>query len=108
MQHNPGIPQRRAKPYFYLGAVGLLIGAVTIALLQKHAEKTATIAAASGGNVQKHIGDAGGWALVSLVTVAAGIVAWGIAARRGETPRRGWMPMIILLSLYALLELLMV
>ena len=58
--------------------------------------------------MQQAIQDARQWGVVSVVTVAVAILSWSIAIWRRETQRWTWVPVVLLLSFYVLLELMMV
>ena len=99
---------RQVGHIFYFAAISLLIAAIVVTFIQKQRENAVAIAEATGGNVQQAIQDARHWGVASVVTVAVAVLSWGIAIWRRETHRWAWVPVVLLLSFYVLLELMMV
>lgn len=104
---NATAPQKAGR-IFYVATVALLLMAIAITFIQKQRESAVAIAGATRGNVQQVVQEAKYWAILSLATVSLAILLWGIAIWRREKHRWAWVPVVVLLSLYVLLELMMV
>ncbi len=112
---NAALPKKRRV--FYFVAIILLMAAVVAACIQtKHESAAARIKAqqiVAGANasadasVQQAIQEAKCWCFASMATVALAILAWGAAVWRRENHRWVWVPCVVLLILYVLLELVM-
>jgi hypothetical protein len=108
------------RHWFYRAAVLLLLVGVTAAILQKEREGAVAKAGAARiaaraeateeykSNVQHFTQAAEHWMMLSLAATFLAIVSWCIAIWRRENHRWVWVPVVVLLSLYVLLELMMV
>jgi hypothetical protein len=108
------------RRWFYGLAMLLLWVAVAAAFQQKGRESSVAITSAlriasgkketdeSRTNVQQIIQDAGRWQMLSVAAVLLAIVSWGIALWRREHSRWVRVCLVVLLTLYVMLELMMV
>ena len=96
------------RTIFYFATVGLLVGAVIVALIQKRYEGAIAMAGAKGGDAQGLLQCVWFCGVLSLAMVSLAILSCGIAIWRREKHRSEWASAVVLLSLYVLLELLMV
>ena len=105
------------RPFYYMTVFWLLMAA-TATFFQKGQESAVAIATARSvslnerkadqvdSNVRQNIASADRWRLLSFVAVSLGILSWGIAIWRHEN--HYWPCVVILLSLYVILQLVMV
>ena len=119
-QRTDATTPRKAGRIFYFTTVTLLLGAVVVALIQKDRESAVAMLAARRvaagteatdefkSNVQHTIRDAEHWGMLSLVVVSLAILSWGIAIWRREKHRSARFCVVVFLSLYVLLQLIMV
>ena len=99
---------RRAGSVLYIATITFLMGAIVVTFLQKHRESEAATAWATGGNVQQAIQGAEHWRLLSNAAIALSILFWSIVIWRREARYWAWVPVVLLLSFYVLLQLMMV
>ena len=110
---------RKGGRIFYFTTISLLLGAIVVAIIQKRREGDIVVVATKmavgtegteedESNVQDAIQDAAHWEILSLAVVSLAILSWGIAIWRREKLRWAWPCVVVLLSLYVLLELMVV
>ena len=129
---DANVPRKNQRIFwtFYFAAIFLLLGAITVACVQKHYESTAgrtaarkmqrqhdikeqresppAVVAAAEIDVQQLIRYAVWWRNIGVVAFVLAILSSGIARRHYEKQRRALAPVIVLLVFYVLLGLLMV
>ena len=109
MQQVTGATTPRATGrMFCITTIILLLMAVAVAFIQKQRESAVALAGATGGNEQQTVQEANYWMILSLAMVSLAVLSWVIAVWRREKQRWVWVPIVALLSLYVLLELMMV
>jgi len=129
---DANVPRKNQRIFwtFYFAAIFLLLGAIAVTCVQKHYESTAgrtvarkmqrqndikeqresspAVVAATEIDVQQLIRYAVWWRNFGVVAFVLAILSSGFARRHYEKQRWAWVPVIVLLVFYVLLELLIV
>ena len=129
---DANVPRKNQRIFwtFYFAAIFLLLGAIAVTCVQKHYESTAArttarkmqrqhdikeqresppaVVAAAEIDVQQLIRYAVWWRNVGVVAFVLAILSSGIARRHYEKQRWVWVPIVVLLLFYVLLELMIV
>ena len=130
MEQTPetNVPQKNQRIFwiFYIAAIFLLIGAIAASFTKRHywigtvmtkvrqmqrqkdireqRESSPAVIAAAEVDVQPLFRQAAWWGRLSVAALILAILSCGIARRHDEKQRWVWVPVIVLLTFYILVE----